>query len=88
MAEPATASDIAQRIKNAFSVTEPDSVQVDTKTIALRAVDIVLSKEHLEKLATLADKRRAGIVTEDIGDNVEKDIVSHMEEIMKKLLLK
>ena len=88
MAEPASAGEIAQRIREVLSVDDTDSeskVQVDTTAIALRAVDKVLSKEYLEKLATLVDKSRTGMVTEDIGDNVEKEIVSQMEEIMKKL---
>ena len=86
MAEPATVDEIAQRIKEAFSVDSTDSkVQADTTAIAHRAVDKVLSKEYLEKFATLVDKSHAGMVTEDIGDDVEKEIVSQMEEIMKKL---
>ena len=82
----ASTEDIAQRIKSIMGAAGGEvEVEVDSAEIANKAVDKVLSKEYLEKFASMVDKEQAGMVTEDISSEVQRAIVSQMDEIISQL---
>ena len=81
-----TTEDIAQRIKTIMGAARPSPIiEVDSPGIASKAIDKVLSEEHLEKFASMIDTGQSAMVTDDISVRVQEAVTSQMNEIINKL---
>lgn len=83
---------IALRVKHVMENVKPTvdtdgDLDVDAKQIAKKAIDQVLSKDHLQKIASLVDVEDIVIekVTDEVANMVEEEIDCQMKEIMVQI---
>lgn len=83
---------IATRVKSAMekaniTVEIEESVDVDAKQIAEKAIDQVLSEDHLKTFASLVSVEGSVVakITDDVADMVQEQIDSEMKKIMEEI---